>query len=189
MRPVDFIAVGVFGALSLFAGPSFAADGKDQSAQASPSQAVTVEGRSQAARKGLTQKFVLTLDGARAAAAAAEAEAIKNSWKVVIAIVDDGGHLLYLQRLDGAPAASAETAIHKARTAALFKRPTKALEDAVASGRVSLLSLPHATPLEGGLPIDSHGEIVGAIGVSGAQSSQDAQVAKAGTDSVSARTQ
>jgi uncharacterized protein GlcG (DUF336 family) len=130
------------------------------------------------------QKLALTLDGAKKAAAAAEAEAMKNGWNVVIAVVDDGGALLFLERLDGAPPASAETAIHKARTAALFKRPTKTLEDAIGSGKTALLTLPHATPLEGGLPIVYKGEIIGAMGVSGVQSSQDAMIAKAGADSL-----
>jgi glc operon protein GlcG len=134
--------------------------------------------------KGVKQKFSLTLDGAKKAAAAAEAEAVKNGWNVVIAIVDDGGNLLYLQRLDGTQASSAETATRKARTSALFKRPTKALEDAVAGGRVALLSLPNVTPLEGGVPLVYKGEIIGAIGVSGATSQQDAQVAKVGADTL-----
>lgn len=191
MRHFGSVFAGMVIALSFCAGASLAADGKEQQAQVSPSQETLVEGRSQAATKakGIKQKFALTLEGAKAAAAAAEAEALKNNWKVVIAIVDDGGHLLYLQRLDGTQAASGETAILKARTAALFKRPTKALEDAVTSGRVALLSLPHATPLEGGLPIDHQGDIIGAIGVSGATSAQDAQVAKAGTDTLATLTQ
>ncbi|TDX66795.1 uncharacterized protein GlcG (DUF336 family) [Methylosinus sp. sav-2] len=134
--------------------------------------------------KGVKQKFSLTLDGAKKAAAAAEAEAVKNGWNVVIAIVDDGGNLLYLQRLDGTQASSSETATRKARTSALFKRPTKALEDAVAGGRVALLSLPNVTPLEGGVPLVYKGEIIGAIGVSGATSQQDAQVAKIGADTL-----
>ncbi|WP_018267128.1 GlcG/HbpS family heme-binding protein [Methylosinus sp. LW4] len=134
--------------------------------------------------KGVKQKFSLTLDGAKKAAAAAEAEAVKNGWNVVIAIVDDGGNLLYLQRLDGTQASSSETATRKARTSALFKRPTKALEDAVAGGRVALLSLPNVTPLEGGVPLVYKGEIIGAIGVSGATSQQDAQVAKTGADTL-----
>ncbi|OAI22703.1 hypothetical protein A1351_03295 [Methylosinus sp. R-45379] len=132
----------------------------------------------------MKQKFSLTLDGAKKAAAAAEAEAVKNGWNVVIAIVDDGGNLLYLQRLDGTQASSSETATRKARTSALFKRPTKALEDAVAGGRVALLSLPNVTPLEGGVPLVYKGEIIGAIGVSGATSQQDAQVAKIGADTL-----
>lgn len=130
-------------------------------------------------------KFALSLDAAKQIAAAAEAEASRNGWNVVIAIVDDGGHLVYLQRMDGTQAASSEIAVHKARAAALFKRPTKALEDIVASGRVAMLSLPNITPVEGGAPIVYRGEVVGAIGVSGVQSFQDGIVAKAGADTVS----
>ncbi len=127
-------------------------------------------------------KFALTLADARRVAAAAEAEAIENGWSVVVAIVDDGGHLVLLQRLDGTQTASAEIATHKARTAALFKRPTKALEDIVAGGRTAMLSLPGVTAVEGGLPLVYRGDIVGAIGVSGVQSFQDGVVAKAGAE-------
>lgn len=129
-------------------------------------------------------KFSLTLQDAKRIAEAAEAEAVKNGWSVVVAIVDDGGHLVFLQRLDGAQAASSEIAIHKARTAALFKRPTKALEEVVASGRVATLNLPGLTPVEGGVPIVYRGEIVGAVGVSGVQSFQDGVVAQRGADAV-----
>lgn len=127
-------------------------------------------------------KFVLTLDDAKRIAAAAEAEALRQGWNVVIAIVDDGGALTYLQRLDGTQAASSEVAQLKARSAVMFKRPTKVQEDIVASGRLGMLSLPHILPLEGGLPLLYRGEIVGGIGVSGVQSSQDGIVAKAGAD-------
>lgn len=127
-------------------------------------------------------QFALTLADARRVAAAAEAEAIGNGWSVVIAIVDDGGHLVLLQRLDGTQTASAEIATHKARAAALFKRPTKALEDIVAGGRAAMLSLPGIIAVEGGLPLVYRGDIVGAIGVSGVQSFQDGIVAKAGAE-------
>jgi uncharacterized protein GlcG (DUF336 family) len=146
--------------------------------------AFALSGSAALAADSVKQKFSLTLDGAKKAAAASEAEALKNGWNVVIAIVDDGGNLLYLQRLDGTQASSSETATRKARTSALFKRPTKALEDAVAGGRVALLSLPDVTPLEGGVPLVYKGEIIGAIGVSGATSQQDAQVAKVGADTL-----
>jgi uncharacterized protein GlcG (DUF336 family) len=129
-------------------------------------------------------KFSLALQDAKRIAEAAEAEAVKNGWSVVVAIVDDGGHLVFLQRLDGTQAASSEIAIHKARTAALFKRPTKALEEVVASGRVATLNLPGLTPVEGGVPIVYRGEIVGAVGVSGVQSFQDGVVAQRGADAV-----
>lgn len=132
----------------------------------------------------LTTKKALTLDAARRIAAAAEAEAVKNGWNVVIAVVDDGGHLVYLQRMDQTQIGSVEVATEKARTAVRFKRPSKALEDAVASGRNAVLRLPGATPVEGGLPLTNDGMIIGAIGVSGVTSQQDGQIAKAGADIV-----
>ncbi len=124
----------------------------------------------------------LTLADAKAIAAAAEAEALKNGWRVTISIVDDGGNLLYLQRLDEAPVGSIVVAQEKARTAFLFKRTTKSIEEAVVGGRTVMLTLPGATPIEGGLPLLHEGRVVGAIGVSGVQSSQDAQIAQAGVD-------
>ncbi len=129
-------------------------------------------------------KFALSLEDAKRVAAAAAAEAQANGWNVVIAIVDDGGALLYLERLDGTQPASSEVAQHKARTAAAFRRPTKALEDVVAGGRVAMLSLPNITAVEGGVPLVYHNDIVGAIGVSGVQSFQDGIVAKAGADAL-----
>ena len=126
----------------------------------------------------------VTLDMAKKVMAAAEAEAKKNNWPVVIAIVDNHGLLVMLQRIDNTQTASVTVAIEKARTAAMFKRPSKAFEDAVAGGRVALLGLPGATPIEGGLPLMQDGKIIGAIGVSGMASPQDAQIAKAGVDSV-----
>jgi glc operon protein GlcG len=133
----------------------------------------------------LVEKKVLTLDGAKKAAAAAEAEAKKNNWNVVIAVVDDGGHLLYLQRIDGTQTGSIDVAIQKARTSQAFKRPTKVFEDAIAGGRNALIALHGALPLEGGLPIMVDGQLVGAIGVSGVKSTEDGQIAKAGVDSFS----
>ena len=132
----------------------------------------------------LADKKVLTLDGAKKIAAAAEVEARKNSWNVVIAVVDDGGHLLYLQRIDGTQTGSIDVAIQKARTAQAFKRPTKVFEDAIAGGRNALIALHGALPLEGGLPIMVGGQLVGAIGVSGVKSTEDGQIAKAGVDSL-----
>lgn len=129
-------------------------------------------------------KFELSLDDAKRIAAAAAQEARNNGWSVVIAIVDDGGALVYLERIDGTQPASSDIAQHKARAAALFRRPTKALEEIVAGGRVAMLSLPHITPVEGGEPLVYRGEIVGAIGVSGVQSSQDGQVARAGAQAL-----
>ena len=132
----------------------------------------------------LATKRALTLDVAKELSAAAEAEAVRNNWNVVIAIVDDGGRLLHLVRRDGTQYGSVEVAQDKARTAIAFRRPTKALEDAVAGGRNAILNLTGATPIEGGLPIVVDGEMIGAIGVSGVQSHQDAQVAQAALDAL-----
>jgi len=130
----------------------------------------------------LTDKKALTLEAAKKVAAAAEAEALKNRWNVVIAVVDDGGHLIYLQRMDTTQTGSVEVAIRKAQTAMSFKRPTKVFEDAIAGGRNALIAL-GALPLEGGLPITVGGQVVGAIGVSGVTAQQDGVIAKAGADS------
>jgi len=125
-------------------------------------------------------KAVLTLDDLKKIAVGAEAEANKNNWKVSIAICDDGGHLLFYQRLDGASPISAHIAPQKARTAAIGRRKTKIYEDMVNGGRYSALSMPEATHLEGGVPIIVDGEVIGAVGVSGVKSSEDAQIAEAG---------
>jgi glc operon protein GlcG len=127
----------------------------------------------------------LTAADARAIAAAAEAEAERNRWPVSIAVVDDGGHLLWLQRLDGAPPISAEIAPAKARTAAVGRRESKVYEDMINQGRVSFLSAPalHGM-LEGGVPIMVDSECVGAVGVSGVKASEDAQIARAGIAAV-----
>lgn len=138
----------------------------------------------QAVAAELATKKALTLAVAKEMAAAAEAEARANQWNVVIVIVDEGGHLIYLQRMDETQIASIEIAQRKARTAVAFKRPTKAMEDAVAGGRTVVLALPGALPIEGGLPITVEGRIIGAIGVSGVTSQQDAQVAKAGLEAL-----
>ena len=126
----------------------------------------------------------VTLDMAKKVMAVAEAEAKKSNWPVVIAIVDTHGLLVMLQRIDNTQTGSVTVAIEKARTAAMFKRPSKALEDAIAGGRVAVLGLPGATPIEGGLPLMHDGKIIGAIGVSGMTSPQDGQVAKAGAEAV-----
>src|SRR6266699_429385 len=126
-------------------------------------------GATGAGRAQVVEKKALTLEGAKKIAAAAAAEARRNNEGGVIAVVDDGGNLVYLERLDPTFPASAEIAIHKARTAALFQRPSKVLEDAISSGRTSLLKVAEA-PLQGGEPIRVNGVIVGAIGVSGAAS-------------------
>ena len=124
---------------------------------------------------------VLGLDDVKAMAAAAEAEALHNQWAVTIAIVDAGGHLLWLQRLDGAAAVSAAIAPAKARTSALGRRETKVYEDMINGGRTSFLSAPLIDGmLEGGVPILVEGHCVGAVGVSGVKSSEDAQIARAG---------
>src|SRR5687767_11225117 len=125
----------------------------------------------------LATKRSLTLAAAKQIAAAAEAEAIKNKWNVVIAVVDEGGYLLYLQRMDETQLASIEIAKEKASTAARFKRPTKALEDAVAGGRNVVLNLPSVMPIEGGVPVIVDGKVIGAVGASGVTSAQDAQIA------------
>jgi uncharacterized protein GlcG (DUF336 family) len=126
-------------------------------------------------------KPVLTLEDVKKIAAAAEAEALANKWNVVIAIVDDGGHLLWLQRLDGAAPVSAHIAPEKAKTAALGRRESKIYEDMINNGRTSFLRAPELDGmLEGGVPIVVEGHTVGAIGVSGVKSAEDAQIAKAG---------
>lgn len=114
-------------------------------------------------------------------AAAAQAEALKQQWAVTIAIVDAGGHLLSLQRLDGAAALSAHVAAAKARSAAVGRRETKGFEDMINGGRTAFLSAPFIDGmLEGGVPILHHGQCIGAVGVSGVKASEDAQVAQAG---------
>jgi glc operon protein GlcG len=126
-------------------------------------------------------KATLELADVKAIAAAAEAEALANKWAVSIAIVDDGGHLLWLERLDGAGAISAQIAPAKAQTAALGRRESRVYEEMINGGRVSFLSAPglHGL-LEGGVPILKDGQCIGAVGVSGVKSTEDAQVARAG---------
>lgn len=126
-------------------------------------------------------KYTLELADLKAIAAAAEAEALRNQWAVTIAIVDDGGHLLWLQRLDGAPPISAHIAPAKAHTAALGRRESKVYEDVINGGRYSFLSAPDIRGmLEGGVPILKDGQVIGAVGVSGVKSSEDVQIARAG---------
>jgi glc operon protein GlcG len=124
-------------------------------------------------------KQVLSLEGAKIIAAAAEAVAASNKWNVVIAIVDDGGHLIFLQRMDNAPTGSVRVAQGKARTSAAFKRPSGVF-DKMASARPAITSIPDVVLLEGGVPVVLDGRVVGAVGVSGASSEQDAQMAEAG---------
>lgn len=126
-------------------------------------------------------KPVLTLDDVKKIAAAAEAEAVANKWAVAISIVDDGGHPLWFQRLDGTAPISSHIAPSKARTAALGRRETRIYEELINNGRVSFLSAPEIEGmLEGGVPVIVDGHVVGAVGVSGVKSNEDAQIAKAG---------
>lgn len=135
----------------------------------------------------LADRKAITLEGAKKAIAAAEAEAKKNNWPVAIAVVDETGNLIAFQRLDDTQVASIDIAIGKARTAARFKRPSKALEDAVAGGRNVLLAVNDITPLAGGIPVIVGGRVIGAVGVSGVTSQQDAQVAQAGVTALTPR--
>lgn len=128
----------------------------------------------------LIEKKALTLDGAKKIAAAAEAKAKAEGARVVIAVVDEGGSLLLLERLDDTQVASVNVGIDKARTAAIFRRPSKVFEDQVRDGRVSALALHGAVPLQGGIPIIVEGKVIGAIGVSGETPGKDEDVAKAG---------
>ena len=128
----------------------------------------------------LANKKALTLEAAKKIAEAAHAEAVANKWTMVIAIVDDGANLIYLERADGTQIGSIEVAQEKAKTAVKFKRASKVFEDAVAGGRNAILKLPGALPVEGGVPLMIDGVVLGAIGVSGATSAQDGQVAAAG---------
>ncbi|RYF55036.1 MAG: heme-binding protein [Comamonadaceae bacterium] len=126
-------------------------------------------------------KPVLELSDVKKIAAAAEAEATKNNWAVTIAIVDDGGHLLWLQRMDGAAATSARIAPAKAHTSALARRESKSFEDVINNGRTAFLTAPGIEGLlEGGVPIVKDGQCLGAVGVSGVKSNEDAQVASVG---------
>ena len=131
----------------------------------------------------LNEARMINLAGAKRIAEAAEQEAIRNGWNVVIAIVDGTGELVLLQRLDDTQLASVSIATGKARTAVRFRRPTKALEDAVA-GRTAMLAVEGILPMEGGIPVIVDGQVAGAVGVSGVLSSQDAQIAQAGIDAL-----
>ena len=125
-------------------------------------------------------RSMLTLEDCKRIAAAAEAEARKNNWNVCVAILDDGGHLLHLFRMDGATPANSRIAMEKGRTAAETRRSTAMWEDRVKGGRMVMLKMPGVTPVQGGLPIVIDGECIGAVGVSGVQSHEDEQIAKAG---------
>ncbi len=132
----------------------------------------------------MANKPVLTLEDARRVATAAEAEAHANEWKVSIAVVDDGGHPLYLQRSHDTQFGTVETALAKAHAAVAFQRPTKASEDAVLGGRLIHLALPGVIPAEGGVPLMREGVVVGGLGISGVRSFQDGQIAQAGVDAL-----
>ena len=125
-----------------------------------------------------TTKYI-TLDDAKKALSAAEAEAKRNNWNVAIAILDAGGHLIAFQRMDDTQIGSVNIAIGKARTAVSFKRPTKAMEDIVTGGRIAFVAVEGITPVQGGLPVTVDGKVIGSVGVSGVQSSQDEQIAQA----------
>src|SRR5437773_10709891 len=133
-----------------------------------------------AVRAELPVKRVITLNVAKKITVAAEAEANRRHLTAVIVVVDDGGYPLVLQRLDNTQVASVEVGIGKARTAAIFRRPSKVFEDQVRDGRVAALALPGATPLQGGIPIEFEGKVVGAIGVSGNTPQEDDDIAKVG---------
>jgi len=137
--------------------------------------------------ESLPTKEVLTLRAAKAIADAAEAEAVRRGAAVVIAVVDDGGSLLVLRRLDDTQVASVDVGIAKARTAAIFRRPSKVFEDQVKNGRVAALGLPGAAPLQGGVPILHRGKVIGAIGVSGNTPQEDEDIAKLGASVLSGR--
>lgn len=128
----------------------------------------------------------ITLEQAKKVMAGAEAEARKNNWGTVVVILDAGGHVVMLQRMDGAQLGSLEAARDKAWSAVAFRRPTKAFEDAVSQGgaNLRLLRLPGASPIEGGVPIMADGKVIGAVGVSGGTAPQDGQVARAGVDAL-----
>lgn len=133
-----------------------------------------------------SQQPALTLEAATRIADAAQAEATRNKWNVVIAVLDGGAHLVHLRRMDGAQLGSVVVAEEKAKSAVLFRRPTKAFADALASGRTAVLRLPGAIPLEGGIPLVVGEQVVGAIGVSGVTAEQDGQIAQAGAKAFSA---
>lgn len=135
----------------------------------------------------LPTRKVLTLEAARIALAAAESEALRNQWRVVIAVVDEGGHAILVTRLDGAQWSSIETAVEKARAAVAWKRPSRLLEESVNNGRTAFLSIAQGMAiLQGGVPIELEGVIVGAVGVSGVKAADDEVIALAGVNAVKA---
>ena len=137
-----------------------------------------------AASAQLVEKKALSLAAAKKVAAAAEAEAMRNKFTMSIAVIDNGGFVVYQETIDETQRGSVGTALAKARSALFYKRPTKAFQDALAGGRTALLALPDAIPIEGGIPLSAGGQVIGAIGVSGGTSAQDAQVAQAGASAL-----
>ena len=142
--------------------------------------AVVLSAMAVTAQAQVVEKKALTLEAAKKIAAAAAAEAKKKNARVVIAIVDDGGNLILLERLDDTQVASVNVGIGKARTAAIFRRPSKEFEDQIRTGRIAALALPGATPLQCGVPIIYEGKVIGAIGVSGETPAEDEEIAKVG---------
>ena len=135
----------------------------------------------------LPAKKALTLEAARIALAACEAEALRNNWRVVIAVVDDGGHTVLLQRLDHAQTSSIDTAVAKARAAVAWKRPSRLLEESINNGRTAFLSISQGMGLlQGGVPIEVDGLVIGGVGVSGVKASDDEIVALAGVNALKA---
>jgi glc operon protein GlcG len=135
----------------------------------------------------VVEKKAITLELAKKIAQAAESEAQKNNLIMVITIVDDGGNLIYLERMDNSQIGSIEVAIQKARTAIYFKRPTKSYEEKVIAGNNAILKVPNVLPFEGGLPLIVDGQYIGAIGVSGGSPQQDGSVAQAGANILSTK--
>lgn len=128
----------------------------------------------------LGTKRVLTLEVAKEIAAAAAAHANEHGWRVIITILDDGGNMIYLERLDGTPIGSIDIAVRKAKTAAIFEIPSRSFQDAVSNGSTQVLAADNIMPMQGGLPLSAGGDVIGAIGVSGAKGDQDAEIAAAG---------
>jgi glc operon protein GlcG len=133
------------------------------------------------------EKKAITLELVKKIAQAAELEALKNNFTMVISVVDDGGNLVYLERMDNSQIGSIEVAIQKARTAIYFKRPTKSYEEKVVGGNNAILKVPNVLPFEGGLPLIVDGQYIGAIGVSGGAPQQDGSVAQAGVNILSSK--
>jgi len=135
----------------------------------------------------LPVRKTLTLEAARVAMSACEDEARRGGWRVVIAVVDDGGHPILLQRLDGAQISSVDTAVNKARAAVAWKRPTRLLEESVNNGRYAFLSIHQGMALlQGGVPVEIEGQVLGAVGVSGVKASDDEVIALAGVNALKA---